>query len=785
MTNVASFLARTNAYYGDNADRIYQKEKFAESRIVFDKTGDKIHKRPPNFDLEPADERGDDLRLTPAQREELFGRSSQSDGQQTVQKRKFVSEARSINLWKDGVMPWKFSDKEQVLDKSKVKVREVITMYETRTCIRLPEIGANEQITVPDYINVVNRSGCWSWLGKMGKEQDISIGNGCLSLGTIAHEFGHALGFYHEQSRSDRDSYINVNTTNISKRYLPNFDKAKSSVNYAPYDEGSVMHYGTHGFSTNGEATIATDDPELNFLLGQRTALTFYDFEALNEAYECNKTCPQRHCQNGGYQNHKCVCECPYGLGGISCENLDTQVVHADCSKIIYLTESEQQTLEIRPFHTRPNWKYNCAYIYVSPPGTTLELQLDKFQLPCSRDLKFQIRYNLPAQPGPTFCGDLGQRTKVFKTSLHKQSQLSIFFEIRNQDQYYIKASVKVISGQQEEQKPEQEENKAVKMDFEAQTIDGFNQNAAAALKWIIYKGPTKSSGTGPDGAYAGNYYAYMESSSPATKGQQAILTSDNWYKANSAICIDLYYHMLGRTLGRLAVRLLDQNGRTHVKWYTSRSYKEWRHLKLDVSEKFRFRIQIVATRGSNYESDIAIDNVFITTAACEKEVVVSFVEDFEKGVKNLINRGDKNWVRKSGSTPTQKTGPSSAHTGEYYVYFETSKPVTQGQTAVYVTRKSYTGSTALCIDFWYYMYGQTMGSLNVAKRLLDGSDDLVYWSRNGDQGQEWKHGLITISKQSQGAPSFRIVFTAIRGNNYLSDIALDDIKVTMDKCKR
>ena len=64
---------------------------------------------------------------------------------------------------------------------------------------------------------------CYSPVGRQYRKrgmQELSIGEGCNNKGIIMHELMHALGFWHEQARSDRDDYLEVLWENIKKGTL-------------------------------------------------------------------------------------------------------------------------------------------------------------------------------------------------------------------------------------------------------------------------------------------------------------------------------------------------------------------------------------------------------------------------------------------------------------------------------------------------------------------------------------------------------------------------------------
>ncbi len=74
------------------------------------------------------------------------------------------------------------------------------------------------------YIFPLHSNKCYSRLGHVSmRGQPISIGGGCNFVGTVIHEMMHCIGFFHEQSRRDRDDHVEIIEDNIDtdrKSYL-------------------------------------------------------------------------------------------------------------------------------------------------------------------------------------------------------------------------------------------------------------------------------------------------------------------------------------------------------------------------------------------------------------------------------------------------------------------------------------------------------------------------------------------------------------------------------------
>ena len=117
--------------------------------------------------------------------------------------------------------------------------------------------------------------------------QAITLGPGCLLFPTIVHEIGHAIGFYHEHSRPDRDAYVSVIEGNILRGFLDAFDtipvEAANLLNFG-YDYASIMHYSADTFAIPGTAAIVSE-----IVFGEAAELSPLDIAKANALYQCGK----------------------------------------------------------------------------------------------------------------------------------------------------------------------------------------------------------------------------------------------------------------------------------------------------------------------------------------------------------------------------------------------------------------------------------------------------------------------------------------------------------------
>jgi len=180
--------------------------------------------------------------------------------------------------WPGGVIPYSF---DQYLDaRRRQLMQNAMQDFHKVSCVRF--VPRNNQ---RDYVRIVNQNACWSIIGRSGGPQLLKMGNHCLQRGTAIHELMHAVGFFHEQSRADRDNHVVIWRKNIQKGQEYNFNKYRTNYYGIPYDLNSIMHYRNSEFSGNGRHTIEKiGDPY--YRLGNKYFSTS-DVLAINKMYGC------------------------------------------------------------------------------------------------------------------------------------------------------------------------------------------------------------------------------------------------------------------------------------------------------------------------------------------------------------------------------------------------------------------------------------------------------------------------------------------------------------------
>eukprot|EP00112_Aurelia_sp_Birch-Aquarium-sp1_P024327 Seg765.1 transcript_id=Seg765.1/GoldUCD/mRNA.D3Y31 product="Meprin A subunit beta" protein_id=Seg765.1/GoldUCD/D3Y31 len=229
-----------------------------------------------------------DMRLTPMQR--LLAESGGDVSlARFLESNAFGSAKDTGILWlPERIVPYTITKELAANAEATLGMMLAFREWESHTCLRFVERTVEN-----DYIEFFNNcSGCWSYVGRQRGKQNICLSDGCWGKGTIVHEIAHAMGFWHEQSRPDRDQYINVVWSNIPAAKKHNFKKHDNSEVDSlgtKYDYTSVMQYSKTAFGINGSVTMDPKNPGV-FQLGQRVGFTQTDSVQANMLYRCNGT---------------------------------------------------------------------------------------------------------------------------------------------------------------------------------------------------------------------------------------------------------------------------------------------------------------------------------------------------------------------------------------------------------------------------------------------------------------------------------------------------------------
>lgn len=217
-------------------------------------------------------------------------------------------------------------------------------------------------------------------------------------------------------------------------------------------------------------------------------------------------------------------------------------------------------------------------------------------------------------------------------------------------------------------------------------------------------------------------------------------------------------------------------------------------------SQMFTFSTPITVTPNVQHtlkiwtelSTDINTANDTLTYNFAMNSTVSSFpftelFDQFTVGAPGILINGwendqqdDMDWNVNTGGTPSANTGPSQDHNsigGGNYMYIETSN-TPQGYEA-YLISPCIDLSNVLApqLNFWYHMYGATMGALHVdiwsnGAWVLD-----VMPIISGNQGNVWKNQIVNLSTYANQI--IKVRFRGEVGSSFTSDIAIDEVTLT------
>ena len=587
-------------------------------------------------------------------------------------KRNFITNIS--RLWHKNVIPYTFFN---MSSNSITVINQAIQQFTDTTCIRwVPDYTAgNYSLNHQNVVYFINEQGCWSYVGNVGDYinpkniQKISLEEpGCISVSTSVHEMLHAMGGQHEQSRSDRDKYVEIGWANVQKGTDNNNMQKLSTQDNNPYDAESVMQYALYSFSTNGLRTIFFKDQRLEFLADSADGLEFYDIQDVTDAYHCADHCTNPPaCQNGGFVNFQCICVCPDGLTGATCT--DTVSNSATCGGVVTLGQGEEKFIQSPNYPSNYPTGLECTWLIKGTTGNLVRATVEYMDIAagsaCYHWLEY--RYNLLGQKGPKRCGtnfnageefwdstsdELGNEMMIkFNSNQNSNNAGTTGFRLKVQSigtgceanpcaygkcfsaegtSTYTCTCDSGVSGQNCDVLSA---SSTIGCSFEYGEKCFLDNDSGDQFDWNYESDGTPTGGTGPTIAHGGYQFVYIEASSPRVPGDKAVLVNNVVTLTSGPRCLSFSYHMHGSNIGTLNVYIEGQNvAKSNVFTRNGQQGNNWLKGEVDVQAINNLKIYFEGVRGNGFSGDIALDDILLTPGTCATVVGPCFINPCQNG---------------------------------------------------------------------------------------------------------------------------------------------------------